>query len=227
MAKIVLSLDGKIVDQRFLDSARIVVGRDGDNDIVVPADEVSPRHAMISTMVLDHFVESLDAGQPVLVNGKPATRHLLQNGDVIFLGAYRLKYLNTTAAAAGLDRTQLLKPEIINEIAAAVPDAPIKLDGACAAAHAARERLARGRVSGVWGRYAGREVEIERVLLPVGTRGECLAVINRRPTGCFLTHVSGRQRAKVNGMTVGAEPVQLKDGDTIEADTDQLVFRAD
>lgn len=224
MAKIVLSLDGKIIDQKFLDQSRLTLGSGQEADLVVPCDSLQPLHAAFSTIVNDRFIESLVDGQTLMVNGKAITRHLLQHGDVVFLGDYRLKYLNANAAAHSLDRTQWLEPARVRDISATIADAPLNLDYACAAARAARDRLARGSVTGVWGRFAGTTVEIDRILLALGSPDECVAVINRRPTGCFLSHVSGKLRTKHNGTVLGNQAVLLKDGDTIDTGKEQVVF---
>lgn len=226
MAKVVLSLDGTIMDQHFLGEGRLTIGRDSACDVVVPAPEVSLRQAAISAVVNDHFIEDMGSTNGTVVNGKSVGRHLLQNGDVVFLGPYRLRYLNTASAGRGLDRTQLLRPEAMDGVGAGAGEAALPLDVASAAAHAARARLAHGRIRGIEGQYAGCEISIERVLLPVGSRDSCAGVINRRPTGCYLAHVSGKGRVRVNGRPVGAEPVLLGDGDLVEAGADRLVFHS-
>ncbi|MBR0565117.1 FHA domain-containing protein [Azoarcus sp. L1K30] len=224
MAKIVLSLDGRIIAQAFLDTQRITIGRDPACTLVVPVAEVSSRHAEIYGVINDHFIEDLGSTNGTVVNGKAVNRHLLQNGDVVFLGEYRLKYLNTAHARLGFDRTQILDPAQISEFVEEETQAPIILDCAGAAAHAARERLARGRVHGLAGRLEGQDILIERVLLPIGNRGECSAVINRRPGGCFLTHVDGRVQTLLNGAALGSEAVPLADGDIIDAGAERLRF---
>lgn len=229
MAKVVLSLDGRIIDQRFLAEDALTIGRDATCDLVVSAPEVSQRHAAISTLVNDHFIEDLGSTNGTVVNGKPVSRHLLQSGDVVFLGAYRLKYLNTASAGRGLDRTQLLRPgfgEGMGTGHGQTAEAALPLDMASTTAHVARARLAHGRIRGIEGQYADRELSIERVLLPLGSRDICVGVINRRPTGCYLVHVSGERRVRVNARPVGADPVLLGEGDLVEAGADKLVFHS-
>lgn len=223
MAKIVLSRDGKIVDQRFLGDAVLVLGRDDACDLTVNAPEVSLQQATISTVVNDHILEDMDSPNGTLVNGKSVRRHLLQNGDVVFLGDYRLKYLNSSAAR-GMDRTLLLDSNQIDEIAELTSCGSFGLGRAAAVAHTARERFARGRLECVAGPFAGQEIEMERILHAVGERGVSFAVINRRPSGCFLTHASGNTRACVNSQPLTQALVLLADGDVIEAGDEKYVF---
>ncbi|MBI1907120.1 MAG: FHA domain-containing protein [Rhodocyclales bacterium] len=223
MAKIVLSRDGKIVDQRFLGDAPLVIGRDGGCDLTVNVPEVSLQQAAINTVVNDHILEDMNSPNGTLVNGKPVRRHLLQNGDVVFLGDYRLKYLNSSAAR-GMDRTLLLDANQIEEIAELTNCGSFGLGLAAAVAHAARERFARGRLECMAGSAAGRQIEIERIIHPVGKRGDAFAVINRRPSGCFVTHVSGASRVRVNAQPLTDAAVPLTDGDVIEAGDEKYVF---
>lgn len=66
MAKIVLSLDGKIIDQKFLDQSRLTLGSGQEADLVVPCDSLQPLHAAFSTIVNDRFIESLVDGQTLM-----------------------------------------------------------------------------------------------------------------------------------------------------------------
>ncbi len=224
MAKIVLSIDGKIVDQRFLDASRFTIGRDAGCDMIIDTPDTPDRQAVISTVVNDHFIENQGPEGSLLVNGKIFARHLLQNGDIVFLQRHRLKYLNTSSNNSNLDRTQLLTTEQINDLVSPAQETPLRLGVASASAQATRDRLARGRLVGIGGQYIDREIAIERLLIAVGTRGECVAVINRRLNGCYLSHVSGSGRTKLNGRPVGNEAVHLADGDVIEAGADKVVF---
>lgn len=224
MAKIVLSLDGRIIAQSFLDERRITIGRDPACGLVVPVAEVSSRHAEIYGVVNDHFIEDLGSTNGTMVNGQAVRRHLLQNGDVVFFGEYRLKYLNTAHSRVGFDRTQILDPAQIEGFELNDSVGGAELDCAGAAAHEARARLTKGMVEGLAGQLAGQTVNIERVLMPIGVRGECVAVINRRPAGCFLTHVDGTVRTRVNGRDVGDSAVALADADLIEAGGERLRF---
>ncbi len=56
MAKIVLSLDGEIIEQRVVKEERLTLGRSSDCDLVIDSNKVSGRHAEIITVVNDHFL---------------------------------------------------------------------------------------------------------------------------------------------------------------------------
>lgn len=224
MAKIVLSLDGEIIEQRVVSEERLVIGRSADCDLVIEAGEVSGHHAVIVTVVNDHFLEDTGSTNGTLVNGKRITRHLLENGDVVFLGPYRLKYLNAASVGMGFDRTQIITPVRPQVAALDTRVVYAELDSAAASTRATRSRFPRGRVVAVAGPRAGSQLDIERVLMAVGREGESLAVINRRPLGCYLTQVSGR-KVRHNGRPLGEGAVLLAAGDEIEAGEERLIFQ--
>ncbi|MBW7860690.1 MAG: FHA domain-containing protein [Rhodocyclaceae bacterium] len=223
MAKIVLSRDGKILDQRFLGEEPVRIGRDAECEMTVAEPGIAAQQARITTMVNDHILEDLEGASGMLVNGKPVKRHLLQNGDVVFLGAYRLKYLNTAATGRGLDRTLLLSADQVEEITELTSGGTFGLGLASTAAHAARDRFARARLRFIEGPHTGQEIEIERILHPLGQREISWAILNRRPSGCFVTHVGG-SRGQVNGRPLGDSPVLLNEGDVVQVGEDKFVF---
>ncbi len=225
MAKVVLSLNGEIIDQRVLGASRLLLGRDAACDLVVDSPHISQRHAVITTAVHDHFIEDLQSTNGTVVNGRVVDRHLLQNGDVVFLGDYRLKYLNAASAGLGFDRTQLLETGLALGLESVAAPAGAGLDMASVAARAARARLARGLVA-----YASADGttesprEIERLLLPLREGERCIAVINRRPNGCFLTRVHDKANLRLNQQRLGNAPALLGEGDRIEAGGRTLIF---
>ncbi|MCB1888353.1 MAG: FHA domain-containing protein [Rhodocyclaceae bacterium] len=225
MAKIVLSHDGEIIEQRVLPESRLTIGRSADCDLSIDSGEISGEHAAIITVVNDHFLEDLGSTNGTLVNGKRITRHLLENNDVIFLGSYRIKYMNVASSGVGFDRTQIIAPVRPQVSPANTQVVPAALDSAAASTKATRSRFPKGRLVVVEGPRAGSEVAIDGVLVPVGHEGKSLGVINRRPLGLFLTQVSGKP-VRVNTRPLGADPVQLKNGDEIIAGDERALFKS-
>jgi pSer/pThr/pTyr-binding forkhead associated (FHA) protein len=74
------------------------------------------------------------------------------------------------------------------------------------------------------GAAAGREVQLTKVVTTVGKPGVQVASITKRPGGYVFAHVEGSARPAVNGATVAADPVQLKNGDVIELAGTQMQF---
>ncbi len=66
------------------------------------------------------------------------------------------------------------------------------------------------------GAAAGRTLDLTKNLTTIGKPGVQVAVITRRPTGFFITHVEGASFPTINGVAMGAQAQQLGDHDMIE-----------
>jgi hypothetical protein len=111
MAKLILSMDGLVLREIALDKERISIGRKPHNDIQIDNLAISGEHAVIITLLNDSFLEDLNSTNGTYVNGQPIKKHFLQNGDVVELGKYRLKYMNEAAPegiAADFEKTTIL-----------------------------------------------------------------------------------------------------------------------
>jgi hypothetical protein len=226
MAKLVLSTDGVVMDQRFLERARVTVGRDAANDIVVDDPAVRGLHAAIVVVGNDYILEDLVGEQGIAVNGTPVQRRILQHGDVVALGSFHLRFVDAKRSSeVDLERTVIiraLRPE--GGGMASTPDAPAV---PVPATRATSVRFPTGRVRRVGGARDGEVRELDRVIATFGTRGRALAVVTRRPQGFWLTHVVGREFPRVGGESIGAAPRLLQSGDVIEVDGERLAFECD
>lgn len=220
MAKLVLSSEGAIVMQRFLDDESVTIGRSPGNDVVVDDPAVNDLHASISVVGNDYILEG-SAGAAVAVNGRAQDRRILQHGDVIDLGAYSLKYIDSKAATEiDLERTMLmpgLAPLLGTDEAGAAPPVP--------SSRSAKTRFPQGRVEWIGGPHRGSERVLDRVIATFGTPGVGVVVVTRRPHGFFVTHVEGAGYPRVNGESIGKEPRALVAGDVIEVAGEKLRFR--
>jgi predicted component of type VI protein secretion system len=114
-AKIILSMDGVVLQEYPLSKERMTLGRKAHNDIVIDNLAVSGEHAAIVTIQNDSFLEDLDSTNGVTVNGMATKKHFLQNNDVIEIGKYKIKYLNdqpTQTSAADFERTMVLRAPV-------------------------------------------------------------------------------------------------------------------
>ncbi len=218
MAKLVLSSEGAIVMQRFLDEEPLTIGRATGNDVVVDDPAVADVHASISVVGNDYILEGTAAA--VAVNGRPQARRILQHGDVIELGAYSLKYIDSRAAAEiDLERTMLmpgLGPLLGTEDAST--DLPVP------SSHRSKTRFPEARVEWTGGPHRGSVRVLDRVIATFGTPGVGVIVVTRRPHGFFVTHVEGAGYPRVNGDSIGKEPRALVTGDVIEVAGEKLRF---
>jgi len=116
MAKLILSMEGLVLKEIPLVRERTTIGRKPHNDIQIDNLAISGEHAVIVTVINDSFLEDLDSTNGTLVNGQPVKKHFLQDGDVIELGKYRLKYLSEAGASQVKDdfeKTMILRPDMM------------------------------------------------------------------------------------------------------------------
>jgi hypothetical protein len=226
VAKLVLSTGGTVVHQRFLEQARVTIGREAGNDIVVEDPAVGRAHAAITAVGNDYILEDVGSINGTVVNGAPVQRRILQHGDVIALGAFHLRYVDSKASSdIDLERTMLISGLALSAIPARTEGPPVDPDDLhVPSARTPRAHFPNGYMTWVRGPRAGKLRELDRVVATFGAPGECVAVVTRRPRGYFVTHVEGRVHPRVNGQSIGTETRELQEGDVLEAGEDRLQF---
>jgi len=112
MAKLILSLDGSVLNEILLAKERTTIGRRPHNDIQIDNLAVSGEHAAIVSVANDCILEDLGSTNGTVVNGSPVKRHLLRDNDVIELGKFKLKFVGADAArtATDYDKTMVWSP---------------------------------------------------------------------------------------------------------------------
>ncbi len=115
MPRLVLSLDGVVLREVGLTKDRTTIGRRSHNDIVIDNLAVSGEHAVIYSTGGEVYLEDLGSTNGTTVNGQPIKKHLLQSGDAVEIGKYRLKFLadgaTGTEGEVDIDTSQPLKRE--------------------------------------------------------------------------------------------------------------------
>lgn len=234
--KLVLSLEGQVIREFLLNKERITIGRKPHNDIQVDNLAVSGEHAAVITILNDSFMEDLGSTNGTLVNGQLVKKHFLQTGDVIELGKHKLKYMNdapSATTAEDFEKTMVMRrPATVASatqergfsdtvVGASKPftgtatQAPAR--PAAAAVTPGTTPVAQGAAVQVLnGASAGKVMELTKTLTTLGRTGVQVAVITKRPTGYFITHVEGANFPVVNGVTLGAQAQPLNDHDVVE-----------
>ncbi len=119
MAKLILSMDGLLIKEVPLIKERTTIGRKPHNDIQIDNLAISGEHAVVLLILNDAFLEDLNSTNGTQVNGQPIKKHFLQNGDVIEMGKYRLKYVNEGAqqqvAPADFEKTMILRADMMRK----------------------------------------------------------------------------------------------------------------
>ena len=228
MAKLVLSMNGSVLGNYFLEKERFSFGRKPTCDIQINDQGVSKEHAVILTVGNDQILEDLGSTNGTLVNGEKVQRHILQNGDVIEVGRYKLRYVNAKAIPdMDFDKTLMIpafdRTKLKNEGADKTGDDTQGISTAVANARNVKTIFPLGAVRGIGGEKSGQEIEMPRPITSFGGL-ENSAIITRRPVGYFITHVVGKKHPVVNGKSIGDDPVPLDNLDQIEVGTDKLQF---
>jgi hypothetical protein len=238
MAKLILSVEGQVLNEFPLEKERVTIGRKSDNDIPVDNLAVSGKHAVIITILNDSFMEDLGSTNGTLVNGASVKRHFLQDGDVIEIGKHRLKYVNDTPSsttAEEFEKTMVLRrpsdlapqpqPSVVERSmsetqagarSTVTSRTAVASNVQAPVAQAVATAPALGMVQVLNGQNAGKTLELTKSLTTLGKPGVQVAVITKRPNGYFITHVEGASFPVVNGASVGAQAASLRENDVIE-----------
>jgi pSer/pThr/pTyr-binding forkhead associated (FHA) protein len=194
MVKIVLSMNNAVLREVTLSKERVTIGRRPQNDIVIDSAAVSAEHAVIVTHNNDSFLEDLNSINGTQINGQPVKKHFLQDGDVIELAQYKMRYV----AEGGTNSNE---PAVLNGLHNMVPTIRV--------------------LNGV---HLGKEIALTRTLTTIGKPGDQVAVITQQMGDYFVTHVEGDTGTAINGESIGAETRKLEYGDVISLSGTLLAF---
>lgn len=87
-----VSLDGRAVGTQPLADGSCVIGRHPDCELVLADPAVSARHLRLLVVGDACTAEDLQSTNGTFVNGHRVTRQVLDHGDVLTLGAHRLRF---------------------------------------------------------------------------------------------------------------------------------------
>lgn len=228
MAKIVLSMDGVILQEMLLTKERITIGRRPHNDLVIDNSAISAEHAVIVTMLRDAYIEDLNSTNGTRVNGQPVKKLFLKNNDIIELAKYKLRFVREEGSQ---DDDALFMQQVTHKTS---DRDPVNLTGAVATKRAYRDGntvvLTGSTVQStvvvrvLSGPNTSKEIALTKPLTTIGKPGVQVAVITRRGDSYSLTHVEGDTYPKVNGKSVGAGACTLASGDIIEVADTRMQF---
>lgn len=214
MPKMIVSIDGVVIKDVPLTKERTTLGRRPYNDIVIDNLAVSGEHAVLQMTGNQVHLEDLNSTNGTYVNGKAARKQLLQNGDTVEVGKYKIRFVDDSDAQAS-QRPVLVVPGPVAEAEPVAVRPPVVL-GVSELLHASIKVLS--------GSAAGREVSLTKVVTTIGKPGVAVAAITRRQRGFVVHHVEGAGNPAINGEPIGADPIALKNGDLIELAGTQMQF---
>jgi len=214
MPKMIVSIDGVVIKEVQLTKERTTLGRRPYNDIVIDNLAISGEHSVLQMTGGQVYLEDLNSTNGTYVNGKATKKQLLQDGDVVEVGKYKIKFVNEVPFSEMATMVQARPPVAV----APPPQAPMAYESPAnlEPLHAAIKVLT--------GAAAGREVPLTKVVTTVGKPGVAVAAITRRHRGFFVHHVEGAGNPALNGLPFGMDPIALKNGDLIELAGTQMQF---
>src|SRR3954466_7236421 len=221
MPKMIVSIDGVVIKEVQLTKDRTTLGRRPYNDIVIDNLAVSGEHAVLQMTGSEVYLEDLNSTNGTYINGKAVKKQLLQNNDTVEIGKYKIKYMNE-APGATYEKTLIMKAGSVPPLA---PAASSAMPAASSSAGGGGELAGiKGAIKVLSGAAAGREVPLVKVVTTIGKPGVAVAAITKRPHGFVVAHVEGSNKPTLNGTSIGAEPVNLKNGDLLELAGTQMQF---
>ena len=221
MPKMIVSIDGVVIKEVQLTKDRTTLGRRPYNDIVIDNLAVSGEHAVLQMTANEVYLEDLNSTNGTYVNGKAAKKQSLQNGDVVEVGKYKIKFVNE-AAEQSFEKTMMVRPSVAAALAAS-HQAPMARP-TVAAPESVFTSLSRASIKVLSGAAAGREVPLTKVVTTIGKPGVAVAAITKRNHAFVVHHVEGAGNPTLNGAPIGVDPVSLKNGDLIELAGTQMQF---
>ncbi|MEN2432242.1 FHA domain-containing protein [Comamonas sp. F1-6] len=227
MPTLVISIDGAVIKEVQLTKERTTLGRRPYNDIVIENLAVSGEHAVLTISGGKVSIEDLRSTNGTYVNGRAIQKQDLLNGDLLDIGRYKIRFLDTVIADTNTSTAQggkkalahiseeadsgyakLASPSGFGEISSFSSTIQGSL-AALPARHAVIRMLT--------GSLAGREIPLFKVVTTLGKPGVAIASITQKPHGFVLTQLEGASEdLKLNGQVVGPLSVPLLNGDTVD-----------
>jgi pSer/pThr/pTyr-binding forkhead associated (FHA) protein len=208
--KLVLTLDGEIINEYSIEKQSLSIGRKHGNDIQLNDLTVSGHHTLISPQAEHIFIEDLGSTNGTMVNGNYIKKAMLKHGDIVqtghhqftFLAQGETKYEATMFIKAELDETQMVLPEWESR-AESIKGQPL-----------ASLRTLNGPL-------ARTIMELRKPFNTIGFQGKKLALISRGLKSYTISEIRGSKnrrntdRPLLNGNPLASAPVELNSKDII------------
>lgn len=195
MSKLTLSFKGKMLNVFRLSEGEVVIGSDPACQLHIDSLAVQPRHASVTTQNDVTVLRDLGSTEGTLVNGNKIEEHTLQDSDQIQIGKHTLAFSYAPSDSA---------------------DDSFKT----AALNASRSAW----LQILTGNNVGKTISLKNNMTNLGKAGVQTAVITRRNSGYFITHLEGEHSPKVDGTPIGEESHKLEDGNVIQLGNVKMQF---
>jgi len=113
MSHLVVTLEDKLVGEFPITKEKMTIGRKPDNDICINNLAISSYHTQIITVLDSSFLEDLNSTNGTYVNARLVKKHALEDGDLIDVGNYRIRYVGNEPKQEENDETDVLEKTIV------------------------------------------------------------------------------------------------------------------
>jgi FHA domain len=101
-ASFTVMLEDRLIDRIDVGTDRLLIGRSAHNDVTLPGRYVSRHHAMIVPAPEGLTLMDLKSTNGTFVNSRAVRARILQDGDWVSIGNYRLRYTDPRPQTAAL-----------------------------------------------------------------------------------------------------------------------------
>ena len=219
MPKLTLSFKGRLLDVFHINEGQTLIGRDATCQIAIDSLAIAPLHARVSLNQEGCRIEKMDEDFPIQVNHNPAETTELHHGDVIQVGKHTLTYSEDAIELVGELSPQRTVVEVVTtEEADEDKEADDEEDTAKSTS------APKGMLQIMNGDNFGRIIPLNRNMTRIGRVGGDCAMIARRESGYFISHLEGHTSPLVNKKPIGDTSLLLNDGDQIEVGNTHMQF---
>ena len=97
LGRVLVSTEGRTVQELPLRVGRVIVGRTADNDLQIDSRFVSRHHCQLIVSAQSCVIEDLNSTNGIYVKAKRVRRQHLNDGDVVIIGKHELIYVDERA----------------------------------------------------------------------------------------------------------------------------------
>lgn len=238
MAKLICTLDNRVIGEYVLNKERMTIGRRHNNDIVIDNLAVSGLHAFIITIGKDSFLEDANSTNGTMVNLKHVKKHVLEDKDVIEIGRHHFQYIQHSSHAASsmpqptdedaisLDQSPHTQPPSLRAVIQMSRQMKSDDDALSQTTPMPISALAPpiGKLHILSGSNSGKTLTLNKTLTTLGKSGVQVVVITKRPQGYFLSQIEGDAKPNINGIPLNALSYGLKHQDMVEMSDIKMEF---
>ena len=204
MPKMIISIDGVVIEQVALAKDRTTLGRRAYNDIVIDNLAVSGEHAVLHMRGGEVEIEDLNSTNGTYINALVVQKQVLKDNDVIELGGCRIHFRARSSLEIGPGSPRNGTDDF---------DPSIPLSAAPTEAGALVE-LGIPMLRVLSDTHGGQDVPLQKVVTTIGKPGVAVAVVTRRRQGYVAASVMGE--VTLNGAPLGSDAVGLQERDVLE-----------